>query len=280
MAALVLRLPAVPPPLSVREATGGSHRAVVAARAAAAFPLVVVHPRQGRAVAQAPGQCAHTEALDARAVAHGAEAVRTTPRPRPDAQPEELGALLARRRPRIARRTAAQHRLANAPPRLRADMEAQIAWCEPPVASLDNDLETTLRARPVWRERATWDRRVPGRGPVWARTLGLALPALGTLSRQRMAALVGVAPCHRDSGPLRGTRTTWGGRAHVRATLSMSTRVAVRSQPVLRAFYQRLCTAGKATKVALTACRRTLLPMLNARVKHQKPWHVQEVPRA
>jgi transposase len=280
IAALVARLQAVQPTLIVLEATGGYHRAVVAALAAAALPLVVVNPRQVRDFAKATGQLAKTDTLDARAVAHFAEAVRPALRPLPDAQTEELRALLARRRQLIAMRTAEQNRLETASPRLRADIVAHIAWLDQHVATLDDDLDTTLRASPVWRERETLYRSVPGIGPVCARTLVLDLPELGTLSRQRIAALVGVAPFNRDSGTLRGTRTTWGGRAHVRATLYMSALVAVRYNPVLKAFYQRLCTAGKAKKVALTACMRKLLTILNAMVKRQKPWHVQEVPSA
>jgi transposase len=280
IAALVIRLQAVQPTLIVLEATGGYHRAVVAALAVAALPLVVVNPRQVRDFAKATGQLAKTDTLDARAVAHFAEAVRPARRPLPDAQTEELRALLARRRQLIAMRTAEQNRLENASPRLRADIVAHIAWLDQHVATLDDDLDTTLRASPVWRERETLYRSVPGIGPVCARTLVLDLPELGTLSRQRIAALVGVAPFNRDSGTLRGTRTTWGGRAHVRATLYMSALVAVRYNPVLKAFYQRLCAAGKAKKVALTACMRKLLTILNAMVKHQKPWHVQEVPSA
>jgi transposase len=280
IAALVARLQAVQPTLIVLEATGGYHRAVVAALAAAALPLVVINPRQVRDFAKATGQLAKTDVLDARAVAHFAEAVRPTPRPLPDAQTEELRALLARRRQLIAMRTAEQNRLENAPRRLRADIEAHIAWLNQRVATLDDDLDTTLRASPVWRERETLYRSVPGIGPVCARTLMLDLPELGTLSRQRIAALVGVAPFNRDSGTLRGTRTTWGGRAHVRAALYMSTLVAVRYNPVLKRFYERLCAAGKAKKVALTACMRKLLTILNAMAKYQKPWQVQEVPSA
>jgi transposase len=280
LATLVVRLHAVQPALIVLEATGGYHRAVVAALAAAALPLVVVNPRQVRDFAKATGQLAKTDQLDARAVAHFAEAVRPAPRPLPDAQTEELRALLARRRQLIAMRTAEQNRLENAPHRLRADIEAHITWLTQRVATLDDDLDTTLRASPVWRERETLYRSVPGIGPVCARTLILDLPELGTLSRQRIAALVGVAPFNRDSGTLRGTRTTWGGRAHVRATLYMSTLVAVRYNPILKRFYERLRTAGKVAKVALTACMRKLLTILNAMVKHQKPWHVEEVPSA
>jgi transposase len=280
IATLVVRLQAVQPTLIVLAATGGYHRAMVAALAAAALPLVVGNPRQVRDFAKATGQLATTDVLDARAVAHFAEAVRPAPRPLPAAQTAELRALLARRRQRIAMRTAEQNRLETAPPRLRADIEAHITWLTQRVAALDDDLDTPLRASPVWRERATLYRSVPGIGPVCARTLGLDLPELGPLSRQRLAALVGVAPFNRDSGPLRGTRTTWGGRAHVRATLYMSTLGAVRHNPILKRFYERLRTAGKVAKVALTACMRKLLTILNAMVKHQKPWHVQEVPSA
>jgi len=278
MAALLVRLQAVPPMLIGLEATGGYHRAVVAARATAALPRVVVNPRQVRDLATATGQLAKTAALAARTVAHCAEAVRPAPRPIPEAQTEELRALLARRRPLIAMRTAEQHRLEHAPRRLRTDIEAHLAWLDQRVAALDDDWDTTLRASPVWRERETLSRSVPGMGPVWARTLVLDLPEWGTFSRQRLAALVGVAPFKRDSGPLRGTRTTWGGRAHVRATLDLSTLVAVRYHPVLNRLYERLRTAGKAAKVAPTACMRTLLTILHAMGKHQKPWHVQEVP--
>jgi transposase len=179
IAALIGQLQAVQPTRSVLEATGGSHRAVVAALATAAWPLVVVNPRQVRDFAKATGQLAKTDARAARAaraVAHVAEAVRPAPRPLPDAQTEELRALLARRRQRSARRPAEQNRLEHATRRLRADIEAHIAWLDPHVATLEDDLDTPLRASPVWRERETLARSVPGIGPVCARTLRLALP--------------------------------------------------------------------------------------------------------
>jgi transposase len=229
---------------------------------------------------KATGQVAKADALDARALAHFAEAIRPTPRPVPDAQTEELRALLARRRQLIAMRTAEYNRLGNAPRRLQAAIEAHITWLDARLAELDDDLNTTLRASPVWRAQKELRRSVPGIGPVCARTLVLDLPELGTLTRQRLAALVGVAPFHRDSGTMRGTRSVWGGRAHVRTTLYMRTLVAVRYNPVLKRFYERLCAAGKAKKVALTACMRKLLTILNAMVKHHTPWQVQEVPHA
>jgi transposase len=253
---------------------------VVAALATAGLPVAVVHPRHARDVAKATGQVAKTAALDARAVAHFAEAVRPPPRPLPDAQTDELRALLARRRHLGAMRTTEQHRLGSAPPRLPAASQAHIPWRNERLAALDDDLDTARRARPVWRAREKWLRGVPGMGPVCARTLVLDLPEWGTLSRQRLAALVGVAPVNRDSGTLRGSRTSWGGRAHVRATLYMSTLVAVRYKPGLKVFSERLRAKGQAAKVALTACRRTLLTLLNAMAKHQKPWHGQEVPIA
>ena len=276
-APLVTQLQAVCPVLIVLEATGGYQRAVVAALVAAGLPVVVVNPRQARDFAKATGQLAKTDARDARALAHCADAVRPTPRPLPDAQTEELRALLARRRQLIGMRTAESNRLGSAPPRVQADLQAHIAWLDQRLAAIDDDLDTTLRASPVWRERETLSRSVPGIGPVCARTLVLDLPELGTLSRQRIAALVGVAPLNRDSGTLRGHRTIWGGRAHVRATLYMGTLVAVRHNPVLKAFYERLCLAGKVKKVALIACMRKLLTILNAMVKHQTPWQPQEV---
>jgi transposase len=177
-------------------------------------------------------------------------------------------------------RTAEQNRLGSAPPRLQAAIQAHLTWLETRLVALDDDWDTTLRASPVWREREALLRTVPGIGPVCARTLLLDLPEGGTLSRQRLAALVGVAPCNRDSGTLRGTRTVWGGRAPVCTALYMSTRVAVRYNPVLTAFYERLRAAGKAATVALTACRRTLLMILNATVKPQKRWQPQEGPSA
>jgi transposase len=280
IASLVPRLQAIAPQLMVLEATGSDQRAVVAALAAAGLPVAVVNPRHARDVAKATGQLAKTDALDARAFAHVAEAVRPMPRPLPDAQANELRARLARRRPLVAMRTAEPNRLGSAPPRLQPDLQAQITWLNTRLAALDDDLDTTRRASPggrAWEERL---RRVPGLGPVCARTRLLDLPELGTLSRQRLAALVGVAPLNRESGTLRGSRTTWGGRAHVRATRSRSTLVAVRDHPVLKAFYERLRATGKAAKVALTACLRKLLTILNAMVKHHAPWQPQAVASA
>ena len=277
IAALVTQLQAVAPTLIVLEATGGYQRTVVSALAAAGLPVVVANPRQTRDFAKATGQLAKTDALDARVLAHFAEAVRPTPRPLPMAQAEELRALMARRRQLVAIRTAEINRLDSAPPSVHTDLQAHITWLDERLAALDDTLDTALRTSPIWREREALYRSVPGIGPICARTLLCDLPELGTLSRQRIAALVGVAPFNCDSGTMRGRRTIWGGRAHVRATLYMGTLVAVRHNPVLKASYERLLAAGKAKKVALTACMRKLLTILNAMVKHQTSWQPREV---
>jgi len=274
---LVEQLQALHPTLIVLEATGGLERAATAALATAGLPVVVVNPRQARDFARATGQLAKTEALDARALAHFADVIRPTPRPLPDAQTQELRALLGRRQQLIVMRTAEQNRLAGTCGRIQTDIEAHITWLNERLATLDADLETLLRASPLWRENDDLLQSTPGIGPVCARTLRLELPALGTLTRQQMAALVGVAPLNGASGTLRGRRMIWGGRAHVRTVLSMGTLVATRYNPQIKAFYERLLAAGKVKKVARTACMRKLLTMLNAMLKHRTPWHAQEV---
>ena len=274
---LVERLQPLHPTLLVLEATGGLERVATAALATAGLPVVVVHPRQARDFARATGQLAKTDALDARALAHFADVIRPTPRPLPDAQAQELRALLGRRQQLMVMRTAEQNRLAGTSGRLQTDIEAHITWLNARLAMLDNDLETLLRASPLWRETDDLLQSAPGIGPVCARTLRLELPELGTLNRQHIAALVGVAPLNGDSGTLRGRRIIWGGRAHVRTVLDMGTLVATRYNPRIKAFYARLLAAGKVKKVALTACMHTFLTILNAMLKHRTPWQSQEV---
>ena len=274
---LVERMQTLQPTLIVLEATGGLERLVTSAWAAAGLPVVVVNPRQARDFARATGQLAKTDALDARALAHFADVIRPTPRPLPDAQTQELRALLGRRQQLIGMRTAEQNRLAGTSGRLQADIAAHITWLNERLATLDDDLETLLRASPLWRENDDLLQSAKGIGPVCAHTLLLELPELGTLTRQQIAALVGVAPLNGDRGTLRGRRTIWGGRAHVRTVLYMGTLVATRYNPQIKAFYERLLAAGKVKKVALTACMPTLLTMLNAMLTPRTPWQPQEV---
>ena len=274
---LVDRVQVLQPTLIVLEATGGLERAVTSALATAGLPVVVVNPRQVRDFARATGQLAKTDALDARALAHFADVIRPTPRPLPDAQMQELRALLGRRQQLIVMRTAEQNRLAGTSARLMQDIAAHITWLNASIAALDDDLEALLRASPLWREHDALLQSAPGIGPVCARTLLLELPELGTLTRQQIAALVGVAPLNCDSGTMRGRRTIWGGRAHVRTVLYIGTLVATRFNPRIKIFYERLLAAGKVKKVALTACMRKFLTILNAMLKHRTPWQAQEV---
>lgn len=269
---LVARLVVVRPTLIVLEATGGLEVPVVAALAAAGFAVAVVNPRQVRDFAKAVGQLAKTDTLDAQVLAHFAAVIRPEPRPLPDAERQALAALLTRRRQIIAMLVAEQQRLGSAALALRPRIAAHIAWLRQERDDLDHQLRHQVRQSPAWREDDDVLQSVPGVGPVLAATLIADLPELGQLDRKQIAALVGVAPLNCESGILRGRRSIWGGRAQVRAALWMGTLVAVRHNPVIRAFYGRLLAAGKPKKVALTACMHKLLTILNALLRHRTPW--------
>jgi transposase len=234
-----------------------------------------VNPRHARDVANATGRLATTDPLDAQGLAHVAAAVRPTPRPLPDAQAQALSARLTRRRQLVQRLTAERRCLPSAPHRIRADIQAHITGRERRVARTDADLAAAIRSSPLWRATDEMLQRMPGVGPVRSRTLVAEVPAWGLLNRQKIAALIGVAPVTCDSGTRRGKRVIWGGRAHVRAVLSMRTLSAVRHTPVLKAFYERRRAAGKAAKVALTASLRTRLTILNAMLTHHTCWQAK-----
>ena len=270
--AFVTQLNELSPTLIVVEATGGLERSLVAALVAARLPVIVINPRQARDFAKATGRLAKTDGIDAQVLAHYGEAIRPSFRPLPDADTQQLRALVDRRRQLVDMMTAEQSRLNTSPARVRDSIEAHLAWLQQQLASLDDDLDDMLQSSPIWRERDDMLQSTPGVGPVLSRTLMSQLPELGDLNRKEIAALVGVAPFNRDSGTWRGRRTIWGGRAAVRSVLYMSTLVATRHNPVIREFYERLLAAGKAKKVALTACMRKLLTILNAMVKNQPRW--------
>ena len=269
---LVQRLKSLQPTLVVLEATGGLEIPVTAALAAAEVPLAVINPRQVRDFAKAVGQLAKTDALDAHLLARFAEVIRPASRPLPDAQAQAFSALLARRSQVVSMLVAEQQRLGTTLPPVRPRVEAHIAWLRQELADIDRDLRQTIRSSPVWREKDDLLRSVPGIGPVLSTTLVAELPELGALDRKQIAALVGVAPLNCESGILRGRRIIWGGRSRVRAALYMATLVAIHHNPVIRQFYERLCAAGKAKKVALTACLHKLLIILNAIVRQRLPW--------
>lgn len=269
---LVARLEGLAPELVVLEATGGLQLPLAGALAAAQLPVVVVNPRQVRDFAKATGRLAKTDVLDAQVLAHFAESVCPLPRALPDAQAQELAVILARRRQVVEMLTAENNRLRRASEPVRKRIKAHINWLERELGHINKDLGRIIRESAAWREQDDLLRSTPGVGPVLSITLLADLPELGTLNRKQIAALVGVAPLNRDSGTLRGKRTVWGGRAHVRGALYMATLTATRHNPVIKAFYQRLCTAGKAKKVALTACMRKLLLILNSMLKHHTRW--------
>ena len=258
--------------LVLLEASGGLELPLVAALAAAALPVVVVNPRQVRDFARATGTLAKTDALDAAVLAHFADAVRPSVRPLRDAETQVLNSLVARRHQVMTMRVSEKNRLGTAISAVRPRIEAHIAWLEQELEDLDEGLRQTLRRSPVWREKDDLLRTVPGVGEQLSLTLLAYLPELGTLDRCQIVALVGVAPFNRDSGTLRGKRAVWGGRAKVRAALYMGTLAASRFNPVIRDFYQTLLTAGKPKKVALVACMRKLLVILNSMLKHRSPW--------
>jgi transposase len=269
---LVADLVARAPQLVVLEATGGQETAVTAALVTAGVTVAVVNPRQVRDFARATGQLAKSDALDARVLALFAARVQPPPRPLPDVVAQELAALLARRRQLVEMRTAEQHRRPTLAARLRPALDAHVVWLSQQIAELDQELDRTLRASPVWREKEGLLRTIPGIGPVVARTLLGELPDLGALNRWEVAALAGVAPLNQDSGRHQGKRRTWGGRAPVRAALYMAAVTATRCNPTIRALYIRLRVAGKPAKVALVACMRKLLTIANAILRDATPW--------
>lgn len=273
--ALAAQLQALGPTLVLLEATGGLELPVTGVLAAAGLPVAIVNPRQVRDFAKARGTLAKTDPVDAAVLAHFAAAVRPVPRPAPDAATQALAALVTRRRQLVEMLTAERNRLASAPRDLRARLQAHIRWLQRELGALDGDLQQAIRTSPCWRVQDDLLQSAPGVGPVLSATLLASLPELGTLSRRAIAALVGVAPWSRESGTRRGARRCWGGRADVRAVLYMSTLAGIRHNPVLQAFYQRLRRAGKLKKVALVACMRKLLTILNAMLRHQRPWRAE-----
>ena len=271
---LIRRLKPVEPRLVVLEATGGYEAPVAAALSTAGLPVAVVNPRQVRDFAKATGQLAKTDRIDAATLALFAERVRPEPRPLPDPVGEELRALVARRRQLLEMLGAEQNRLRHATaPSVEKGLQKHVRWLKRQLEDVDDDLERVVRDSPLWRGKDDLLQSVPGIGPVTSRTLLAELPELGRLNRREIAALVGVAPLNRDSGRWRGRRFVWGGRAAVRNTLYMAALTASRHNPVIRAFYERLVDRGKPHKVALTACMRKLIVILNAIAKSQQPWN-------
>jgi len=272
LATLVSELLGIDPALIVIEATANWHLAAVAALSGAGLPVAVINPRQARNFARATGQLAKTDPIDARLLAHFAEAIHPPVRVLPDEQTQELAEWVQRRHQLVEMLTAERNRLRAMSGSARADIETHIDWLEKRLVRLDEELERLIADNPVWKDLSALLCSVPGVGSVVSATLIANLPELGSLSHKQIAALVGVAPLNRDSGQTRGHRTTWGGRAPVRTMLYLACVVGIRFNPIIRRFYQRLKQAGKPSKVALVACMRKLLVSLNAMAKTQTQW--------
>ncbi len=269
---VVERLRALSPALIVLEATGGFEASVAAMLAAAGLPVVVMNPRPVRDFAKATGKLAKTDRLDARMLASFAQVMRPPVRPLKDEQSRELAALFNRRRQLVDMLTMEKNRLDLAAARVRQDLKAHITWLEQRLKDVDGELKTLIKRSPVWRAKDELLQSARGVGPVMSITLLAQLPELGTINRRQISALVGTAPLNNDSGKFKGQRHVWGGRANVRAVLYMATLAAIRCNQAIKAFHRRLRDAGKKPKVAIVACMRKLLTILNAMLKNKTPW--------
>jgi transposase len=276
---LIKRLKPIEPRLIVFEATGGYETLAVSSLAAAGLPVVVVNPRQIRDFAKSIGRLAKTDVIDAGVIARFASAVRPELRPLKDSPSQELTGLVTRRRQIVGMIVAETNRLNAATRRNRRDIQAHIRWLQKRQDQIDDEIKRNIKNSPLWRTTDQILQSASGVGPATSSTLISCVPELGQLNGKKIACLIGVAPLNRDSGRFKGRRMIWGGRAQVRAVLYMSTLSAIRFNPIIRQFYQRLKEAGKCFKVAMVACMRKLLIILNAMVRNQTKWrHCENKP--
>lgn len=273
IAQIVKRLKAVAPSLIVMEATGALEVRLASELAGQGLPVAVINPRQARDFAKATGQLAKTDAVDAAMLAAFARAIRPAVRPVKDADVRDLDALVTRRRQLIEMRVQATLRLGTASKVQKKSLNAHIAWLDKRITDLDDDLSRRLRSSEAWRTKDDLLRGIPGVGAVTTLTMLAKCPELGTLNRREIAKLTGVAPLADDSGKHRGKRFIWGGRADVRAVLYMAAVSAIRHNPVIKAFAERLTQAGKPAKVVIVACMRKLLTIMNTMIKNNAPWN-------
>ena len=267
------RLVAMAPTLIVTEATGGLETRLACELAACGLPVAVINPRQARDFAKATGQLAKTDRVDAAVLCAFARAIRPAVRAVKDVDTRDLDDMVSRRRQLIAMRVQETLRLGSAKSKtLQKNLQKHIAWLDKQIAGLDGDLTKRLRASDAWRAKDNLLQGIPGVGAVTSVTLLAKCPELGQLNRREIAKLTGVAPLANDSGKHRGKRFVWGGRADVRSVLYMATVSAVRCNPAIKAFADRLKQAGKPAKVVIVACMRKLLTIMNAMPKNNAPW--------
>jgi transposase len=272
IAELVKRLKAAGLDLVVMEATGGYETAVASALVAAGLRVAVVNPRQVRDFAKATGRLAKTDRIDAQVIAAFGVAVEPHILQLPDKQAQELDGLLVRRAQLVAMRVQERNRLGLSEGAARKQIKLHIAWLDKAIEKLDIDITAGLRSSPAWRAKDELYQSVKGVGPVTSSTMIIALPELGRIDRRAISALVGVAPFNRDSGTMRGRRCIYGGRGRIRQVLYMAATSAIKHNPVIKTFYERLTSRGKPHKVAMVACMRKMLTILNAMARDGTPW--------
>ena len=272
---LVQTLKNIQPELIVLEATGGMEIDAAIQLTQAELAVAVINPRQARDFAKATGQLAKTDMIDAKVLAHFADAIRPEVRQISDESSRQLEDLVARRRQISDMITAEKNRRRGKTNSVKASIDEHIEWLEEQLKEIESQISSAIAVNPDWQQKMDLLTSVPGIGKVVAVTLISSLPELGTISHKSISYLVGVAPLNRDSGKFRGKRKIWGGRAKVRCVLYMATLVAVRFNPIIKAFYERLISKGKLKKVALTACMHKLLIILNAMMKQNLFWQPQ-----
>ena len=272
IADLVKRLRSLEPTLVVMEATAGYETPVAVALYRVGIPVVVSNPRLIRSFARATGRLAKTDKIDAGVIAHFAEVIRPEPRRMDEPHEARLGQLVTRRKQLLRMIVMEKNRVSKGPLEMRKEIQKHLDWLAKELERIDKTLADFIQTSPIWKAKDEILRSVPGIGPVGSHAIMSDLPELGKLNRKQIASLVGVAPMNRDSGNYKGRRSIWGGRAQIRTVLFMVAVVASRCNPVIREFYQRLCDAGKPKKVALTACIRRLLAILNAMMRNGTRW--------
>jgi len=276
MAGLIDFINSISPTLIAIEATGGFERLALRALSLARLPVVAINPRQVRDFAKCLGILAKTDKIDAHVIARFAATVKPEIRHLKSEDEQMLDALNARRFQIVEMITAEKNRLASAPKWTKKDIQGNIKGLEKRLAKVNRDIDDLIKKSPTWSERGKILKSVPGVGPVMLSTILAALPELGTLNRKKVSALVGVAPLNCDSGKFKGKRMVWGGRAKVRSVLYMCALSAIKCNPKIRTFYDRLRQAGKAFKVAITACMRKLLIVMNTMAKNETYWAVSK----